>query len=88
MWCGVATTGAPPFCGYGSLPGYGDRWSQQLTSSVFEGSDRVRISYLIRWDSEAGYDGTVLRWRSNPSDGMSSRPTGITLGRLSGIFSA
>jgi hypothetical protein len=61
MWCGVAPTTAAPFCGYATLPGYGNDWDQRLESVLVAG-DSVAITYTVFWDSEPGYDGTVVEY--------------------------
>ncbi|MDX1440817.1 MAG: hypothetical protein R3284_13040, partial [Rubricoccaceae bacterium] len=42
MWCGVSPTTAVPYCGYSSLPGYGNGWDQFLNSSFLDG-DSVSV---------------------------------------------
>lgn len=61
LWCGVAPSAAIPYCGYATLPGYGNSWSQEFTSKNFAGCDSVEIWYKICWDSEPGYDATVIQ---------------------------
>jgi len=61
MWCGVAASTAVPYCGYGSLPGYGNSWDQILRSTAVTG-DSLCLSYDVFWDSEPGYDGTVVEF--------------------------
>jgi hypothetical protein len=61
MWCGQDATTDPIFCGYFSLPGYGNGWDQILESSSLVG-DSVSISYKVFFDSEWGYDGTAVEY--------------------------
>ncbi len=64
MWCGVAPSSDAPFCGWSTLPGYGNNWVQMLQSSPL-GGDSVVVSYKIFWDSEPGYDHTIVEWSHN-----------------------
>ena len=61
LWCGKSPDLAVPFCGYATLPGYGNSWSQEFTSIVFAGCDSVTIDYKIFFDSEPGYDQTFIQ---------------------------
>ncbi len=61
MWCGQAPSTNPLFCGWATLPGYGNSWDQFLISETLPG-DSVRTSYKVFWDSEPGYDGTAYEW--------------------------
>ncbi|MFQ5511492.1 MAG: FlgD immunoglobulin-like domain containing protein [Candidatus Krumholzibacteriia bacterium] len=62
LWCGTPASTAEPFCGWATLPGYGNRWDQRFTSKIFTGCDSVRISYKVMWDSEPGYDQTTVEY--------------------------
>lgn len=64
MWCGKAPDTAVPFCGFAALPGYGNTWDQSLCSSVIA-ADSVIITYTVFWDSEPGYDNTVVEWSTD-----------------------
>jgi hypothetical protein len=61
MWCGKDASTAVPYCGYRYLPGYGNGWDQILESSAV-GGDSIRLQYNVFWDSEPGYDGTVVEY--------------------------
>ena len=61
MWCGQDASTAVPYCGYASLPGYGNDWDQILESALLAG-DSISLSYKVFWDSEPGYDGTVVEY--------------------------
>jgi hypothetical protein len=61
MWCGHGASTAVPYCGYATLPGYGNGWDQILESNALAG-DSVSLSYRVFWDSEPGYDGTVVEY--------------------------
>lgn len=61
LWCGKAPDVAVPFCGYATLPGYGNSWSQEFTSIVFAGCDSLTVAYKIFFDSEPGYDQTFIQ---------------------------
>lgn len=64
MWCGLRPGQThPALCSYATLPGYGDDWDQLLyTTACLEVSGDVSVDYLIAWDSEEGYDYTVLEY--------------------------
>jgi hypothetical protein len=80
MWCGKDASTAVPYCGYAYLPGYGNGWDQILESALVAG-DSIRLQYNVFWDSEPGYDGTVVEytfdgttWYSFPiTDTLSAR---------------
>jgi hypothetical protein len=59
MWCGQWTTALEPWCGWATLPGYGNGWDQSLESTV---SNVTSVSYAIAWDTEPGYDYGYLEW--------------------------
>jgi hypothetical protein len=61
MWCGQDASTAVPFCGYTTLPGYGNGWEQMLVSNSLAG-DSVSINYKIFWDSQGGRDGTTVEY--------------------------
>jgi len=65
MWCGVDTSSAPPYCGYASLPGYGNDWEQVLESKPLA-CDSVVLSYKVFFDSEPGYDRTRVQYWDDP----------------------
>jgi hypothetical protein len=81
MWCGLDASTAGPYCGYASLPGYGNGWDQVLESASLQG-DSVSLSYKVFWDSEPNYDGAQVEytfdgyyWYSFPiNDTFSARP--------------
>ncbi len=85
MWCGVAATSAAPFCGWATLPGYGDDWFQMLQSSPF-GGDSVVVSYKIFWDSEAAYDASFVEWSHNGGASWSAFPVTDTLSAQPGLY--
>ncbi len=61
MWCGLAPNPADPvLCGYATLPGYGNRWQQFLTTSSPAVGTGLTLSFAIHYDSEPGYDFTFL----------------------------
>lgn len=84
LWCGVAPSSSPPYCGYASLPGYGNDWNQRFESVAFPVEGDVTLSYRIRWDSEPGYDWTVVQyadtngvWKTLPVDGGAGKYEGV-----------
>jgi hypothetical protein len=62
LWCGVRRT--VETCRYATLPGYGHTWSQVFESVAFPVTGNVGINYMIRYDSESGYDKTSVRYLS------------------------
>jgi hypothetical protein len=82
MWCGQWATSEDPWCGWATLPGYGNRWNQRLEASV----SATSVSYTIEWDSEPGYDYTYLEWWE-PVNGKWVRDTGVNggFGRYDGV---
>jgi FlgD Ig-like domain/Right handed beta helix region len=63
LWCGVRPDPVR-FPGYATLPGYGNSWFQLFSSEPFACVGNVTVSFLIRYDSEATYDYTLLWYRS------------------------
>ncbi len=63
MWCGV-NSGAPEFCHYATLPGYGHSWYQIFQSTDFSTTGNVTLDFDARYDSESGYDFTIVEYRS------------------------
>ena len=60
MWCGKWSATGDPWCGWVTLPGYGDDWEQYLESTV----NATSVTYTIVWDTEpdAGYDDVWVEW--------------------------
>jgi len=58
MWCGQWTSASAPWCGWSTLPGYGNGWDQSFESTV----NVATIAYAIAWDSEPGYDYTYVEY--------------------------
>ncbi|UCH85219.1 MAG: hypothetical protein JSW50_05895, partial [Candidatus Latescibacterota bacterium] len=56
MWCGKWPTTADPYCGWATLPGYGNGWDQSLVAQ----NNHTTLQYDIVWDSEPGYDETTV----------------------------
>ncbi len=56
LWCGVDARGEPPYSGWATLPGYGDRWSQRFESAAFPVNGDVTVRYKVAWDTEPTYD--------------------------------
>ncbi len=58
LWCGVRPSGGWPWCGYASLPGYGNNWDQAFcTSACLTVNGDVEVSFRVTYDTEPGYDG-------------------------------
>jgi hypothetical protein len=57
LWCGARPVATGPLCGYATLPGYGNSWTQRCcTTMCLEVEGDVTCDYLISWDTEPGYD--------------------------------
>lgn len=67
LWCG-ARPDPIRFPNYATLPGYGNSWPQRFESVPFASSGDVTVSFLIRYDSEPGYDHTFLEYLDNSGD--------------------
>jgi hypothetical protein len=61
VWCGVVPGTGTEICRYATLPGYGNGWDQYFVSKTFS-CDSVSLSYEVFWDSEGGYDATVVEY--------------------------
>ena len=61
MWCG-ATAEDPETCHWGSPPGYGSNWNENLISKPFAVSGDVTIGFLAEFGMEAGYDYVTLAY--------------------------
>jgi len=53
MWCGQVPTSANPWCGWSTLPGYGNGWVQYLVSDTLV-CDTLSWSWTAVWDTEPG----------------------------------
>jgi hypothetical protein len=73
MWCGVDASQTFPYCGWETLPGYGNDWAQLLTSDP-QGGDSVVVSYKIFYDSEAGYDAAYVEWSNDGGNNWQDFP--------------
>ena len=56
MWCGLRPSNDPELCNYATLPGYGNSWDDRLVSTEFATTGDVTVSFLIKYDTEPGYD--------------------------------
>ncbi|UCG51500.1 MAG: T9SS type A sorting domain-containing protein [Candidatus Latescibacterota bacterium] len=66
LWCGARPSAESPYCRWTDLPGYGNNWEQFFECVGIPVVGDVIVSYMIRWDSEAGYDRTYLDyWDTN-----------------------
>jgi len=64
LWCGARATAA--LCSYGTLPGYGNSWDQAFCTTpclVYTGT--VAVDYLLRMDTEEGYDETTVEYTTD-----------------------
>ena len=78
LWVGQAASTDPLFCGWATLPGYGNNWDQIMISNTLAG-DSVRTSYKVFWDSEPGYDATVYQFSGDGGATWTSFPVGAGL---------
>ncbi len=63
MWCGARPDGNDDYlCSWYDAPGYGNGWSQWLTTGAIAFTGAVTLSYHIVWDSETGYDVTKVEY--------------------------
>ncbi len=63
MWCGCRENLVDPYlCSWEYAPGYGNYWNQMLTSDPFAFQGTITFSYMLRWDSEPGYDYTRIEY--------------------------
>jgi hypothetical protein len=85
MWCGQDASTAVPFCGYATLPGYGNYWDQILVSRPLLG-DSVSITYKIFWDSEGGYDGTTVEYTFDGGSTWFAFPVTDTWSARAGLY--
>jgi hypothetical protein len=69
MWCGARPNSASEIlCGYSTLPGYGDNWSQKLCTTCLTVVGDVNLSFLASWDSEPGFDQTTVEYSACDDD--------------------
>jgi hypothetical protein len=61
MWCGQWPSTGDPWCGWATLPGYGNGWEQLLVSDTLV-CDTLSWSWTAVWDSEPGYDFTYVEY--------------------------
>lgn len=62
MWCGARPSTDPPYCQYATLPGYGNNWRQSLESVPFATQGDVTLNYLMRYETEPGYDQVFVEY--------------------------
>ncbi|MFQ5511848.1 MAG: FlgD immunoglobulin-like domain containing protein [Candidatus Krumholzibacteriia bacterium] len=82
LWCG--TRGDTTTIG-SSYPGYGDDWSQRFESVVFPTAGDVTLAYLIRYDSEPGYDSTFVEYKGASGEWRRVRSYGGTGSLLASV---
>ena len=59
LWCGVAD-----FPGCATCPGFGNNWVQNFESVEFPSTGDVTVDYLVRYDTEPGYDYLYVQYLS------------------------
>jgi hypothetical protein len=84
VWCGVPPQATVPFCGYFSLPGYGNTFDQIFCTSEIN-ADSVILSYTVFWDSEPGYDATSVEW-STDNVNWNAFTVGDTFSAVAGVY--
>jgi|WetSurMetagenome_2_1015567.scaffolds.fasta_scaffold14076_2 hypothetical protein len=63
MWCGARPDGNDDYlCSWEDAPGYGNGWSQWLTTGAISFTGAIHLSYHIVWDSEPEYDYTRVEY--------------------------
>jgi hypothetical protein len=67
LWCGLRPGPGQVLCQYQFLPGYGNDWDQSWCTKnclpVAGGATaNLDVSFDLRYDSEASYDGTSLEY--------------------------
>ncbi len=70
LWCGARAGGGLVLCSYATLPGYGNSWDQKwctknCLTTAGGASANLDVSFTIRYDSEASYDGTALEYTTD-----------------------
>jgi hypothetical protein len=83
MWCGQWPTTAAPWCGWGTLPGYGNNWDQSLVSEVIS-CDTLSWTWATIWDSEPGYDFTYAEYYDNATMSWIALPVNAGAGFYDG----
>ena len=98
LWLGARPTGTEnlDLCGYATLPGYGNAWSQRwCTKTCLSVTTGVTVLFTGKWDSEPGYDGTTLQIATctggvSDENWLATRPPntvgGLWDGRNGGIY--
>jgi hypothetical protein len=65
LWCGAKPDAGDTYlCNYAKLPGYGNGWDQRFESVEFALSGDVTLEFLVRYDSEPGYDYTYVQYQN------------------------
>jgi len=72
LWCGLRPGSGEILCQYQHLPGYGNNWDQSWCTkncqTVAGGATvNLDVSFDLRYDSEASYDGTSLEYTTDCS---------------------
>lgn len=70
-------------CGYAALPGYGNGWNQAFCSKAClatsgGASANLDVAFVLRFDSEPSYDGTVLEYTTDCAGNIGWADVGIT----------
>lgn len=72
LWCGTRSGTDLIKCSYQTLPGYGNGWIQNwctktCLNTAGGATSNLDVSFTIRYDAEASYDGTVLEYTNDCS---------------------
>ncbi len=87
LWCGQAPSTNPLFCGWAAAPGYGNGWDQIMISNTLAG-DSVKMGYKVFWDSEPGYDGTLVQYSGDGGATWTSWPVGVGFTTRPNVYDA
>ncbi|HEX5131331.1 MAG TPA: FlgD immunoglobulin-like domain containing protein [Candidatus Krumholzibacteria bacterium] len=90
LWCGARPSAANPLCGYSALPGYGNGWNQAFCTKgciAVSGDGLLDMSFLMKIDSEPGYDATTLEYTTDCSGASGWTPIAGGLGVWDDVLS-
>ncbi len=84
MWCGACPSADEIYCGYSSLPGYGNSWYQSLITQTLA-CTTLSLTYTAVWDSEPAYDFTYVQYWDGTSEAWVDLPVDGGAGKYDGI---
>ncbi len=58
IWCGIRSGGVNALytCSWGSAPGYGNNWDENLQAAIYHPPGNLHVSYHLVCDTESGAD--------------------------------